>query len=129
MSPALCRSGSRKAEKNRFCNADKVSISPARRRGTEAAIGAVGRSVQLIDAAGGAAQVRSLTHLSIWLVSCISEEPVLDLLVQVRDLVKGAFGRGGLCDLEFEDASLITDPRVRIPRGAGAIAQIRVCFV
>lgn len=73
--------------------------------------------------------MRGLTHLSIWFVSCIREEPVLDLLVQVRDLIKGAFGGGGLCDLEFEDAGLITDPRVRIPRGAGAIAQIRVCFI
>lgn len=66
----------------------------------------------------------SMTHLSIWLVSHISKEPVLDLLVEVRDLIKGAFGRGSLCDFEFEDASLITDPRVIIPGGARAIAQI-----
>ena len=66
----------------------------------------------------------SVTHLSIWLVSHISEKPVLDLLVEVRDLIKGAFGRGSLCDLEFEDAGFITDPRVIVPGGAGAIAQI-----
>lgn len=79
-------------ERCRFCNADKVSIGPTRRRGTEAAIRAVGRSVQLIDAAGGPRKCEGLTHLSIWFVSHISEEPVLDLLVQVRDLIKGAFG-------------------------------------
>jgi hypothetical protein len=70
-----------------------------------------------------------VTHLSIWLVSHIGEKPVLDLLVEVRDLIKSAFGRGGLCDFEFEDAGLIADAGVVIPGGASAIAQIRVCLV
>lgn len=94
-----------------------------------AAIGAVRRSVQSIDAAKGRASAGGLTHLSVWLVSYVSKEPVLDLLVEPRDLVKAALGRGGLCDLEFEDAGLIADAGVVIPGGAGAIAQIRVCLI
>jgi len=99
-------SSSRHQERVCGCNRGRTGVCAADRR------------------CSGPRKRETLTHLSIWLVSHVSEKPVLDHLVEVRDLIKGAFGRGGLCDLEFEDAGLITDPRVVIPWGARTIAQI-----
>ena len=72
---ALCCGSEMSSNSNKSgCNYSRMKVCAADRRGS------------------GPRKRGRMTHLSVWLVSHISKKPVLDLLVEVRDLIKGAFG-------------------------------------
>lgn len=70
-----------------------------------------------------------MTHLAIRLVLGFREQPVLDVVTKLGDLLERALDRRRFGDSELECSSLIANACFLIPRRSRTVAEVRVSVV